>query len=137
MSATKNKTEKPSDKGKSIVIVESPAKTRTLRNFLGEDFEILASMGHVRDLPKKEMGVDIEKDFIRGAVMDALVEALEELPAEQRDVFIQQAIEGKAFREISEESGVALNTLIARKRYAVQFLRERLQDIKELVDELA
>jgi RNA polymerase sigma factor (sigma-70 family) len=84
-----------------------------------------------------DSGINIEKEFIRRAVMDALIEALEELPPEQRDAFIQQAIEGKTFREISEQSGVPLNTLIARKRYAVQFLRKRLHDLKEIVDELA
>jgi RNA polymerase sigma factor (sigma-70 family) len=84
-----------------------------------------------------DSGIDIEKEFIRRAVMDALIEALEELPAEQRDAFIQQAIDGKTFREISEQSGVPLNTLIARKRYAVQFLRRRLHDLKEIMDELA
>jgi RNA polymerase sigma factor (sigma-70 family) len=84
-----------------------------------------------------DSGIDIEKEMIRQAVMDALIEALEELPAEQRDAFIQQAIDGKTFREISERSGVPLNTLIARKRYAVQFLRNRLHDLKEIVDELA
>jgi DNA topoisomerase I len=49
--------------GKSVIIVESPAKTRTLQSFLGKGYEILASMGHVRDLPEKGMGVDIEHDF--------------------------------------------------------------------------
>ncbi len=49
--------------GKSLIIVESPAKTRTLKNFLGQDYLIEASMGHVRDLPKRELGVDVENDF--------------------------------------------------------------------------
>jgi RNA polymerase sigma factor (sigma-70 family) len=84
-----------------------------------------------------DSGIDIEKELIRRAVMDALIEALEELPAEQRDAFVEQAIDGKTFREISEDSGVPLNTLIARKRYAVQFLRKRLHDLKEIADELA
>ncbi len=48
---------------KSLIIVESPAKTRTLRNFLGPDYEIEASMGHVRDLPKSKLGVDVENSF--------------------------------------------------------------------------
>ena len=50
-------------KNKDLVIVESPAKARTVSRFLGNEYVVKASMGHVRDLPKKTMGVDIEKDF--------------------------------------------------------------------------
>ena len=48
---------------KNLVIVESPAKTKTLKKYLGEDFEIVASLGHIKDLPKSKLGVDVEKDF--------------------------------------------------------------------------
>ena len=49
---------------KSLVIVESPAKANTINKILGKDFSVKASVGHIRDLPKSEMGVDVEKDFV-------------------------------------------------------------------------
>ena len=48
---------------KNLVIVESPAKVKTIKKFLGANYEVAASMGHVRDLPKSQMGIDIEHDF--------------------------------------------------------------------------
>src|SRR3989338_10581125 len=48
----------------NLVVVESPTKARTLQRFLGDQYQIEASMGHVRDLPKSELGVDIENDFL-------------------------------------------------------------------------
>ena len=48
---------------KSMVIVESPAKARTIEKYLGKDYTVLASAGHIKDLPKKNLGVDIEDDF--------------------------------------------------------------------------
>ena len=47
----------------NLVIVESPAKANTISKFLGKDYKIIASVGHVRDLPKSQMGIDIENDF--------------------------------------------------------------------------
>jgi DNA topoisomerase-1 len=52
-----------SRKGKTLVIVESPAKAKTLKKILGANYEIKASMGHIRDLPKSRIGVDIDNDF--------------------------------------------------------------------------
>jgi RNA polymerase sigma factor (sigma-70 family) len=60
-----------------------------------------------------------------------LIEALDELPAEQREVFMAHEIEGLSFKEISARSGVSVNTLISRKHYAVLHLRRRLRDIYE------
>jgi RNA polymerase sigma factor (sigma-70 family) len=62
-----------------------------------------------------------------------LADALDDLPEEQRSVFVWHELEGRSFKEIAESTGVPLNTLLSRKRYAVLFLRERL---KELYDEM-
>ena len=48
---------------KYLVIVESPAKVKTIKKFLGSNYEVMASQGHVRDLPKSQMGIDVENDF--------------------------------------------------------------------------
>ncbi len=84
----------------------------------------------------KDSGVDLEKDFIRTQVMESLIESIEELPEDQRDAFIMQAVEGRTFKEISELTGIPINTLIARKRYALKFLRKRLSDIKDVLKEI-
>lgn len=71
--------------------------------------------------------------YERQLVWDTMYEALNELPAEQREVFILHELENKSFNEIAEQTGVSVNTLLSRKRYAVLYLREKLQD---LYDEL-
>lgn len=72
-----------------------------------------------------------EADYARGVLIDELTSALAELPKEQRDVFIAHEIDGKSFKEMSEQSGVSVNTLLSRKHYAVLHLRRRLQEIYE------
>lgn len=67
--------------------------------------------------------------YVRHLLLDELALALHELPAEQRAVFIAHELEGRSFKEMSAASGVNINTLLARKRYAVLHLRERLQSI--------
>jgi RNA polymerase sigma factor (sigma-70 family) len=74
-----------------------------------------------------DLGNTPEDSFLREAMWDAIMEALDELPAEQRDIFILNEIEEKGFREISEETGISINTLLSRKRYAIMALRKRLQ----------
>jgi RNA polymerase sigma factor (sigma-70 family) len=64
-------------------------------------------------------------------MIEALEEALEELPEAQREVFVVHELMGKSFKELSEETGASVNTLLSRKRYAVLYLRERLQEIEE------
>ena len=61
--STRTKQSLPAPSGKPVIIVESPAKTRTLAKILGGAYTIEASMGHVRDLPKSKLGVDVDNDF--------------------------------------------------------------------------
>ena len=67
--------------------------------------------------------------YFRNLLLDELELALDELPEEQREVFVAHEMEGRSFKEMAAESGVNVNTLLARKRYAVLHLRERLQSI--------
>ena len=78
-------------------------------------------------LPSPDAGP--EAVYVRNLLFDELKRALAELPKEQREVFIAQELEGRSFKEISEEYGVSVNTLLSRKRYAVLKLRERLQHV--------
>ncbi len=61
--------------------------------------------------------------------MDEVEVALDELPAEQREVFIAHELMGQSFKEMAAQTGVSVNTLLSRKRYAVLYLRQRLQAI--------
>ena len=70
-----------------------------------------------------------EAAYARNMLLDALEDALEELPAGQRDVFIAHELMGLSFKEIAAETGLSVNTLLSRKRYAVLHLRRRLQAI--------
>ena len=72
-----------------------------------------------------------EAAYARNMLLDALEDALEELPAGQRSVFIAHELTGLSFKEISVETGLSVNTLLSRKRYAVLHLRRRLQAIYE------
>jgi RNA polymerase sigma factor (sigma-70 family) len=70
---------------------------------------------------------DAESAVMREVLLAQIEAALAELPREQREVFIAHELEGVSFRELSARTGVSINTLLARKRYALQFLRGRLQ----------
>jgi RNA polymerase sigma factor (sigma-70 family) len=79
------------------------------------------------------LGSTHEDEEIKEMIWEAIEETLSDLPAEQRDVFVENEFEDKSFREISEKTGVGINTLISRKRYAVLALRERLNDLYKLL----
>jgi len=78
-------------------------------------------------LPSPDAGP--EAAYARSVLLEELDAALEDLPEEQRDVFVAHEIEGRRFKELSEATGVSVNTLLSRKRYAVLQLRRRLQAI--------
>jgi RNA polymerase sigma factor (sigma-70 family) len=80
-------------------------------------------------LPSADAGPEAE--YFRGVLLEELELALDELPREQREVFVAHELEGRSFKEISAETGVGVNTLLARKRYAVLRLRERLKRIHD------
>jgi RNA polymerase sigma factor (sigma-70 family) len=89
-----------------------------------EDDETLEDL-----LPSADGGP--EAAYARNLLLDALDEALEELPDAQREVFIAHELMGRSFKEISAETGLSVNTLLSRKHYAVTHLRQRLQSIYE------
>ncbi len=80
-------------------------------------------------LPSADAGPEAE--YARSILMDELADAIAELPKDQRDIFIAHELEGRSFQELAKETGVSINTLLARKRYAVQRLRARLQDVHD------
>jgi RNA polymerase sigma factor (sigma-70 family) len=84
-------------------------------------------------LPSPDEGP--EAAYARGLLIDALEEALEELPAEQREVFVAHELLGRSFKELSAETGLSVNTLLSRKRYAVLHLRRTLQSIYDTLGE--
>jgi len=89
-----------------------------------EDGELL----RIEDLlPSPDAGP--EALYVRNVLLDELELALDELPDEQREVFLAHELEGRSFKELSAKGGVSINSLLSRKRYAVLYLRKRLQDI--------
>jgi RNA polymerase sigma factor (sigma-70 family) len=93
---------------------------------VGEDGQLLP----FEDLlPSPDAGP--EALYLRGLLLEQLAAALQELPAEQREVFVAHELEGRSFKELSAATGVSVNTLLARKRYAVLHLRRRLERIHD------
>ena len=84
--------------------------------------------GNIVDLlPSPEEGPDAA--YARSVLLDEIDAALDELPEEQREVFVAHELQGRSFKELAEASGVGVNTLLSRKHYAVLHLRKRLQEI--------
>jgi RNA polymerase sigma factor (sigma-70 family) len=90
----------------------------------GEDDDLL----QLEDLlPSADAGP--EALYARSVLLDEIELAIDELPEEQREVFVAHELAGRSFKEMAAETGVSVNTLLSRKRYAVLHLRERLQSI--------
>jgi RNA polymerase sigma factor (sigma-70 family) len=96
----------------------------------------MASLDHlVDDVPLNLTDIlydptqDPEKIFANSMLWTELAEALDDLPEQQREVFVMHELEGKSFKEIAEITGEPMNTLLSRKRYAVLYLREQLQEV--------
>jgi RNA polymerase sigma factor (sigma-70 family) len=83
-------------------------------------------------LPAHDAGP--EALYARAVLLKALQDALDELPANQREVFVAHELEGRSFKDMAADSGVTINTLLARKRYAVLHLRARLQAVYDELD---
>ncbi|MFL6200666.1 MAG: RNA polymerase sigma factor [Thermoanaerobaculia bacterium] len=96
----------------------------TSREAADEDYE-LPRMEEL--LPSPDAGP--EALYARHVLLAELELALDELPEEQREVFVAHELEGRSFKAMAAETGVSVNTLLSRKRYAVRHLRERLQSI--------
>jgi RNA polymerase sigma factor (sigma-70 family) len=115
------------------------AKNRIIDRFRGRRLESLSQAQYGEDddaavsledlLPSPDDGP--EAAYVRSVLLDEIDEALEEMPPEQRSVFIAHEWEGYSFKELAEETGVSVNTLLSRKRYAVLHLRRRLKSIYE------
>ena len=117
------------------------ARNRIIDRFRKRREEPLADMADDPDdveyrldlaLPATDAGP--EALYARSVLLEALQDALNELPADQRDVFVAHELEGRSFKELASESGVGVNTLLARKRYAVLHLRVRLQAVYDELD---
>jgi RNA polymerase sigma factor (sigma-70 family) len=83
-------------------------------------------------LPAQDDGP--EAAYARSVLLEALQHALDELPENQREIFIAHELEGRSFKELASGSGVSVNTLLARKRYAVLHLRARLRPVYDELD---
>jgi len=72
-----------------------------------------------------------ETEYLRSMFWEELTNALNELPEDQKNVFVLNELEGISFKEIAAQTGDSINTLLSRKRYAVLYLRERLQTLRD------
>jgi RNA polymerase sigma factor (sigma-70 family) len=113
-------------------IIDNYRKKRPLNISYGEQ----AAEGEEGPLSLEEIlpaiGSSPEDEDLKDLIWEKISDTLEELPSEQRDVFVATEFEDMSYREISEKTGTGINTLISRKRYAVIALREQLEELYKL-----
>lgn len=114
------------------------ARNRVIDRFRGKSRDVLRNAPEPRgeqELSLEELLASAdagpEAAYVRTVLLEEIDEALQELPDEQREVFIGHELLGYSFQEMAEETGVSVNTLLSRKHYAVLYLRRRLQAIYE------
>jgi len=106
------------------------ARNRIVDRFRkGRPVELDVDPGWEDLLPSPEAGPHAR--YVRRAMLAELEQAIAELPAEQRETFVAHEIDGLSFKQMAERTGVSVNTLLSRKRYAVLRLRERLRDVRD------
>jgi len=102
------------------------ARNRIADSFRKKRPEAMSEQIGLEDLlPSPDAGP--EAAYARSVLFEVLDDALDELPEEQREVFVAHELEGRSFKELAAETGLSVNTLLSRKRYAVLHLRERLR----------
>jgi RNA polymerase sigma factor (sigma-70 family) len=119
------------------------ARHRIVDRFRKKKEEPLGELGDPDD-DSRELRLDLalpaadagpEAAYARSVLLEALQQALDELPENQREVFVAHELEGTSFKEMAQRSGVAVNTLLSRKRYAVLYLRTRLQAVYDELED--
>ena len=113
------------------MIINKQIKKREeeLPSYHNDDDEMLYDISEM--LFSRQTSPSPETEYLRSLLWVELENALSELPAEQREVFEKTELDGSSFKKISEETGVSINTLLSRKRYAVLHLRNRLSELYE------
>src|SRR3989475_12478785 len=131
---------------KSLVVVESPAKAKTINKYLGRDFKVVASMGHIRDLPKSKLGVDVENDFAEEyesiASRQKVIKELKDAAKEASDIYVAtdpdregEAIGWHLAQELAgkrDRKSTRLNSSHSQISYAVFCLKKKKNKKKRL-----
>lgn len=113
----------------TIINKQNKKREEELPSYINDDDEVLKDISEM--LFRDQASPSPETEYLRSLMWVELENALAELPQEQREVFEKTELDGLSFKEISKETGVTVNTLLSRKRYAILHLRKRLSELYE------